>query len=278
MTRIAGSGVCPFGVRPESGGDGRMDSHIYDWPEYYDWTSTGLDRDVTYYVELAKQSGGPVLDLGCGTGRISLAIARAGIPVTGLDLSPAMLDRARKKSGEMKLDDRIEWVEGDMTSFDLKRKFPLIIIPYRSFLHLLTVRDQVEALKRIHAHLADDGLLAFNIFVPTVTDLASVDRDYQYRGTFPVPGTDHTVELYDYMEVDPFSQTVHIIRYMERYDGHGILLEKRKGFFRIRYIWPTELHHLLNLCGFRITARYGSFYRAPFDAGSTELIIEARKR
>lgn len=74
-----------------------MDFHTYDWPDYYDWTSTGLDHDITYYTELAKQQGGPVLELGCGTGRCTLAIAREGIPVVGLDLSEPMLKRAEKR-------------------------------------------------------------------------------------------------------------------------------------------------------------------------------------
>jgi SAM-dependent methyltransferase len=255
-----------------------MENHIYDWPDYYDWTSTGLDRDLTYYAELAKQTGGPVLDLGCGTGRVSLAIAKTGIPVTGLDLSAAMLARARRKAEEMGLSDRIEWVEGDMTRFDLGRKFPLVIIPYRSFLHLLTARDQVEALRRVRAHLTDDGLFAFNIFVPRVKDLYETDGKYAFRGSFPVPGTDQIVELYDHTEYDHFAQIAHVVRYMERYDAQGRQLEKIRAFFRVRYIWPTELNHLLTLCGFKVTARYGSFHRTPFDARSDELVIEAVKR
>jgi ubiquinone/menaquinone biosynthesis C-methylase UbiE len=255
-----------------------MEHHAYDWPDYYDWTSTGLDHDMTYYLELAKQFGGPVLELGCGTGRCTLSIARAGIPVVGLDLSTAMLNKARQKAKTMGLEGKIEWIEGDMSRFDLGRRFPLIIIPYRSFLHLLTVREQVETLKRVRRHLADDGLFAFNIFVPKIKDLYETDGTYSFRGSFPIPGTDETIELYDFTEYDHFTQIAHVIRYIERFDRQGRMLERIRTFFRLRYIYPSELNHLLNLCGFKVVNRYGTFYRTPFDARSEELIIEAVKR
>jgi SAM-dependent methyltransferase len=254
------------------------DRSLYDWPEYYDWTSTGLDRDVTYYSELAKQSGGPVLELGCGTGRCSLAIARLGIPVVGLDLSSSMLQRARQKAEEMGLTDHVRWIEADMTEFALNEQFPLIIIPYRSFLHLLSIREQLAALKRIREHLRDDGLLAFNIFVPHIRDFCELDGKYSFRGTFPVPGTNERVDLYDLTEFDHFNQVAHVIRYVERFDESGRSVDRIRTFFRLRYIFPTELFHLLTLCGFKIINRYGSFHRTPFDGRSKELIVEAVKR
>jgi ubiquinone/menaquinone biosynthesis C-methylase UbiE len=251
--------------------------NAYSLPEFYDWISTGLDGDITYYVGLAEQSGGPVLELGCGTGRCSLAIARSGIEVTGLDLSPEMLSRARKKAAEMGLANRVRWVEGNMSNFELGQHFPLIIIPYRSFLHLMTVREQLAALKAIRRHLEEDGLFAFNIFVPKVSDLVDQDRKTAYRGTYPVPGTDHFVEVYDWTEFDHFLQRAHIIRYMERFDGEGRFLERRRVRFSFRYIYPTELFHLLRLAGFQVTNHYGDFKGHPFNRNSSELIVEARK-
>lgn len=251
---------------------------MYDWPDYYDWTSTGLDHDVVYYVELAKRSGGPVLELGCGTGRCTLAIAREGIPVVGLDISAKMLERAQQKAQDFGLAHQVEWVEANMAQFDLDgRTFPLIIIPYRSFTHLLTVQDQLATLKRIHRHLTDDGLLAFNIFVPHLDQLIEIDGKYAFRGSFPVPGGLEEVEVYDYTELDSFHQTAYIIRYIEHFDGQGRSLARIKTDMRIRYTFPTELSHLLAVCGFKIEQRYGTFYRAPFDHRSEELIIEARK-
>lgn len=255
-----------------------MDHLTYDWPDYYDWTSPGLDYDISYYTELAKQSGGPVLELGCGTGRCTLPIALAGIPVVGLDANESMLNRARQKTRQINLKEKIKWVNGNMTNFDLKQKFPLIIIPYRSFLHLLTIRDQVHALNRICQHLTDDGIFAFNVFVPSVKHLYEMDNRYSYRGSFPVPGTAETVELIDFTEYDHFSQQASIIRYFERYSQSGQLIERIRTTFRLRYVYPAELSHLLALCGLKIRHRYGDFRRMPFDRHSQELVIEAVKR
>jgi ubiquinone/menaquinone biosynthesis C-methylase UbiE len=249
----------------------------YSLPEYYDWISTGLDGDIAYYVGLAEKSGGPVLELGCGTGLCSLAIARAGIEVTGLDLSPAMLDRARKKADEMGLSGRIRWVEGDMSRFDLGERFPLIIIPYRSFLHLMTVKEQLAALAAVRRHLEEDGLFAFNVFVPKVSDLVEQDRRMTYRGSFPVPGCDHSVDVYDWTEFDHFLQRARVVRHLERFDGEGRSLERRRTVFWFRYIYPAELFHLLRLAGFQVVRRYGDFRGRPFDRQSSELIVEAKK-
>lgn len=255
-----------------------MSHLVYDWPEYYDWTSTGLAGDVSYYVELAKEKGGPVLELGCGTGRCTLAIAKAGIPVVGVDLSESMLSRARQKAAEMGLQSQTEWVHANMVQLNLERTFPLIIIPYRSFLHLLTVRDQVETLKRIRRHLADDGWLALNLFVPKIDHLYELNGKISHRGVFPIPGTNEVVELYDYIEYDYFAQLAHVIRYMERFDEQGNSQERIRTSFQLRYIFPSELTHLFNLCGFKIVNRFGSFDRAPFGRESEELIVEAVKR
>lgn len=102
--------------------------------------------DVDFFVEAAKQSGGPVLEVGCGTGRILLPTARSGIPVTGLDLSEYMLDVCRQELEKepRKVQDRVSLIHGDMRNFSLGKKFPLITLPFRPFQHLLTVEDQIS--------------------------------------------------------------------------------------------------------------------------------------
>ncbi len=252
---------------------------MYEWPDYYDWTSIGLDHDVTYYVELAKKAGGPVLELGCGTGRCTLAIAREGIPVVGVDLSTAMLERAKDKAKNLGLSHQIEWIHADMSQLEIAdRFFPLVIIPYRSFAHLLTVNEQLNTLNRIQRCLTENGLLAFNIFVPHMDQLLEMDGKYSFRGTFPVPGTLEEVEVYDFTELDLFRQTAYVIRYLDHYDEHGKMLARIKTDMRIRYTFPTELCHLLERSGFKVENLYGTFYYTPFDHRSDELIVEARKK
>lgn len=249
---------------------------LYDWPEYYDWTSEGLANDVNYYTELAKRTGGPVLELGCGTGRVSLAIAREGIQVFGIDQSDSMLTQAKRKAMDLGLNGRVQWIQANMAEFKLDQKFPLIIIPYRSFLHLTTVREQILTLQRIRKHLLDQGLFAFNVFVPDPEEMA-MEGTQRFRGAFPIPGTGETVEIYDTTTFDHFHQLAYVQRYYERFSKEGVSLERIRTQMKFRYIYPTELEHLLTLCGFRIVKRYGTFSGEVFHAESKELIIEAKK-
>ncbi len=124
-------------------------------------------NDTPFYLALAMEAealGLAVIELGCGTGRVTLPIAREGIEVVGLDNAPAMLDIARRKASAEGLD--VSWIEADMRDFDLGRRFGLVIIPYRSFLHLLTDADQAACLAAVYRHLVPGGRLALNFFAP----------------------------------------------------------------------------------------------------------------
>lgn len=255
-------------------------SDLYDAADYYDWTSLGLDGDVAYYVNLARIKRGPVLELGCGTGRISLQIAKQGIEVVGVDRSHAMLARARKKAEEMELSGRVQWIEADITRFQLEssQQFPLIIIPYRTFLHLLKVEEQIATLKRVYDYLRPNGLFAMDLFVPDLVTMVEKDGRFDFRGSFPIPGTEHRVDVVDYVQYEHFYQQAYVTRYYERYDSKGVMVERLQKKFQFRYIYPTELIHLLQLSGFQVLHRYGSFRHTPFNQSSKELIIEARKR
>ncbi len=124
-------------------------------------------NDTRFYLGLARQASTrrhAVLELACGTGRITLPIARDGIEIVGLDNAPAMLDIARRKASAEDL--HVTWVEADMRDFDLGHRFGLVIIPYRSFLHLLTDDDQADCLAAVFRHLEPGGRLALNFFAP----------------------------------------------------------------------------------------------------------------
>ncbi|SFS99965.1 class I SAM-dependent methyltransferase [Marininema halotolerans] len=250
---------------------------MYQFPEYYDWTSDGLHGDENYYRSLAQACQGPVLELGSGTGRITLSIAQLGIKITGVDSEPLMVQAARKKGENVGLSDQCQWIEENMTTFELGEKFPLIIIPYRSFLHLTTERDQRAALDRIHQHLTDEGLLAFNIFVPHPEQLVEEDERFVSRGSYPIPGSKDIVEVTDFTRFSHFFQRGDIWRYYERLDETGRSLERIRTNFSLRYIYPVELGYLLHTAGFEITARWGGFQHEPFGPRSQELVVEARK-
>ena len=249
-------------------------SDMYRWTDYYDLTQQGVSGDVGFYLELARQAEGKVLDLACGTGRICIPLAQAGVDVTGLDLSAEMLERARRKAQESGVGDRLRLLQGDMRQFQLDQTFSLIMIPFRSFLHLLHIHEQMKALKCIRQHLAPGGKFAMNVFVPRIEHFVEESEKMSLRGTYRLE-TGEEVAMWDYTRFDHFQQLAEVTRIYERTDPDGVVTQRVKGRFTLRYIYPAELHHLLRLNGFKVVQRYGSFAKEPFDAKSTELVLVA---
>jgi SAM-dependent methyltransferase len=142
--------------------------------EFYDHVVPYRDRqDVAFFVEFARQAKGPVLELGCGTGRVLIPMARAGIEMVGLDNSPSMLAVCRKKVSRETVDvqARVQLVQADMGQFALGQEFRLVTIPFRAFQHLLTVDEQVSCLSSIHTHLVSGGCLVLDVFNPSLPRL-----------------------------------------------------------------------------------------------------------
>jgi ubiquinone/menaquinone biosynthesis C-methylase UbiE len=249
-------------------------SDMYRWAEYYDLTQRGVAGDIDFYLEMAKQAEGEILDLACGTGRIAIPLAEAGLKVTGLDLSAEMLKRAEQKAQERGVADRITFLQGDMRTFDLGKTFPLIMIPFRSFLHLLHIHEQMKALACVRKHLSPGGKFVMNVFVPKISHLYEESEKMSLRGTYRLDSGEE-IAMWDYTRYDHFQQLSEVTRTYERISPEGVVTEKVVGRFTLRYIFPAELHHLLRLNGFKVTQRYGSFAKTPFDASSTELIVVA---
>ncbi len=128
----------------------------------YDYYSAGLAGDVEFYVEQARRARSGVLEIGCGTGRILFPIAEAGIPVVGLDRSSDMLALAAARLEQLpaRVRRRVTLVQGDARRLSLDRRFKLVMVPYRAFMHLLTPADQRKALRSIRRHLEEGGRAA----------------------------------------------------------------------------------------------------------------------
>lgn len=248
--------------------------NMYHWADYYDLTQQGLAGDLAFYEEYAKAAKGEVLELGCGTGRVTIPLAKAGIDMTGLEISREMLEKAVTKAEEAGVIEHLSFIQGDMRQFSLGKKFGLIMIPYRSFLHLLHIQEQMKALRCIREHLQPGGKLVFNVFVPHIKHLYEESEKLTLRGMYPL-GDGQEVAMYDFTRYDYFQQVAEVTRSYERLDQNGKMQERVTGRFTLRYVFPTELHHLLRLAGFKVLERYGSFAKAPFDATSTEFIIVA---
>jgi SAM-dependent methyltransferase len=230
--------------------------------------------DVPFYVELAKEAaaaGQSVLELACGTGRISIPMAAAGVRVTGIDNSPAMLAVARGKSSG----DNPRWVEADMTSFELDERFGLALIPFRSFLHLLTVEDQKACLQRIHGHLLPGGRLALNFFNPDLVMMGGWLGDRR-RTRRLVEKRDDT-ERWETARYSTSGQTLDYEQVDEQLNDANAVISRVYRNMHLRYVYRYEMEHLLALTGFEVEALYGWFDRRPFTDASQEMVWVARR-
>jgi ubiquinone/menaquinone biosynthesis C-methylase UbiE len=251
--------------------------------EYYDYYSTGMEGDVAFYVEEAKKAGSPVLEIGCGTGRITFPIAQSGISIVGLDRSPSMLAVARRKlvSQEPETQVRVELVWGDMRDFSIDQQFNLIMIPFRAFMHLLTVEDQRQALTCIRAHLNDGGRLIFNLFDPRldiiVGHFGSHGTALKMDDEFIHPETGHRIIVWDTRQYDQEKQLLAQYFIFEELDEDGILVKKHYVPLNLRYVFRYEMQHLLELCGYQVEALYGNFDRCHFHYGGEQIWIASKK-
>ena len=250
----------------------------YDaWADVYDSIYSYVREDIPFYVEAARESKGPVLELGCGTGRVTIPIARAGVDIVGLDSSKAMLDVARRKVGDTASGGgALTLLHGDMRDFSLDSSFGLVIIPFRGFLSLLTVEDQTRALLNIRRHLAPGGKLIFNIFVPDLEMLVQEgDVPYHFRDVTD-PDTGARYVLWHQSSYDNHSQIISTRIIAEELDQQGTMVRRFYRDFQLRYVHRWEMFFLLKSSGFEVVDLYGGFDRSPFDETSTEMVWVVR--
>jgi SAM-dependent methyltransferase len=251
--------------------------------EFYDYVIPYRDReDVAFYVEAAQTHGGPVLEIGCGTGRVLIPTAQAGIDIVGMDASPQMLDICRKRVQQEPADVRqhvLDLVDADMRGFDLGRRFSLITVPFRPFQHLLTVEDQCTCLERIHQHLDDDGTLILDLFNPSLKIIGKDDicgKEIGDEPEFTMPDGRNVVRKHTFVSMDLLNQINHVqlIYYVTHPDGRE---ERLVHSFGMRYLFRFEAEHLLARCGFRVEHVYADYEKRPY--GSTypgDLIFVAK--
>jgi SAM-dependent methyltransferase len=272
------------------------DPHTYD-------IEANNDTGIAFYTALAQETGGPVLEVACGTGRVSIPIARLGFAVTGLDIVPGMLELARSKSAGLST----RWVEGDARAFDLGEQFQLIFVTGNAFQAFLTRADQEALLERVRAHLHHEGLFAFetrnprwarscnsiSVFAPsdgvllrsrnesTETlgrDLFAIletrDEEEDWQTYTDIRGRDVRIsktQVYDHV-----AQILHWTTYRRWREGE----QEQTKITRIavRYTFPQELAALLYYNGFTIIRQYGDWNLEPLTATSTSIISVCRKR
>ena len=252
-----------------------MSDAIFDRvAEFYDFEQKDFVRDIPFYLDYARECGGEVLELACGTGRILLPIARAGIKITGLDASGEMLNIARKKIDNA-IGNKVTLVKGDMKAFELSKRYSLIFIAFRSFQCLLTKEEQLSCLECVCEHLVDDGTFIIDLFAPRHDLLAQVNRSIDL-GKFYDEENDEYVTRRAEDKYDLARQTLHEDRFYEWTDKNGEC-HRRQWSFDLSYLFRYEAELLLEKCGFAVEQVYGDFDRSPYNYFSGEQVFVVRK-
>lgn len=237
--------------------------------------------DLPFYLDLARQTGGPVLELACGTGRVLLPIARQGIAIHGVGNSAPMLSALRNNLQREPKDVRelVSVVEGDMRTFRSNRRYPLVIIPFRPVQHLYTVEDQLAAFKTAAFHLEDEGILAFDVFFPRYdlihSGIGQEIHELEWRLESD-PGK--VVRRYFRKEsLDKINQNFTASFIFRTYQGGTVVHEEIEPLKMSYYTYP-HLRALFLLAGLEIVEEYGSFARTPLDNNAEQMIFLLRAR
>ena len=223
--------------------------------ELYDPWSASVTEDVGFYLEEARRSGGPVVELGVGTGRIAVPIAADGIRVIGVDSSRGMLDVCARRAAlaGVEVDLRV----GELRDPPVRERVPLVICPFRSYLHLQTDEERREALAAARTLLRPDGRLAFDVFTPAADDIEQTQDRWLERE----PG------IWERAVWDTERRTLTLSVRRENAEATTMTLA---------WIEPDEWGRLLEEAGFDLEASYGWFDRSPF-AGGEDTIFVARR-
>ena len=262
--------------------DARSFDEYGDIADLYDYVVPYRERaDVGFFVDAAVAAGGAVLEVGCGTGRVLIPTVRAGVEVTGLDLSRRMLAVCRQRLDREPeaVRARAHLVQADMRRFDIARRFALATMPFRPFQHLLNVDDQLTCLATIRAHLADGGTLIVDLFNPSLNFLADVriGEEGGEEPEFTMPDGRRVVRSFRVTAADRFNQVndTELIYQVTHSDGR---VERLVHAFQMRYVFRFEMEHLLARAGFRVEHLYSDFEKNAY--GHTypgELIFVARR-
>lgn len=219
----------------------------------YDRWNTSVVEDIDFYTEEARLSGGPVLELGVGTGRIAVPIARAGVPVIGVDSSAPMLDLCRERAREAGVAELVDLRLGDLREPPVAEKVPLTISPFRAFLHLLSNEERLLTLTRIRDLLKPDGRFVFDVFSPSSQDIAATHGRWIEREP----------EIFERADWDAAERRLTL----------RVRAPEGETSMDLAWLSQPEWNELLEQSGFSVEACYGWFDRSPYDGGADMVFL-----
>jgi SAM-dependent methyltransferase len=222
----------------------------------YDPWSLSVTEDIEFYVELARATPGPVVELAVGTGRIALPIAQAGVPVIGVDQSEGMLAVARERARELGVESRVDFRVGDLREPPITERVPLVICPFRSLLHMQDENEKLRALHAAHSILEPGGLLGFDVFAPGREDIDETDGVWLERE----PG------IFERADWDEGARTLTLT----------VMSGESTATMALHWLGAAEWLALVDQAGFELEATYGWFDRRPYS-GEEDMIFVARR-
>ncbi len=244
---------------------------------YYDAETAGYAIDLPAYAMLAERFGGPLLDVGCGTGRVAFAMARKGIAVTGIDTSQPMLERAQARAGREGIGPaQIEWRQADVTDLALDARFGLAIFAYNGFMHLLEQERQVAALKRLALHLKAGGGLAIDIANPVEMFRVEDTPGLVLERLFTDPETGQTVMQQSLASVNRATQVMSLTWIYDRIEPDGAIFRDLIPL-QLRYTMAAEMRLLLGQAGFSEIELCGDYDFSPYEEDSPRLFVIATR-
>lgn len=249
----------------------------YEDGRYYDQAYRRRRHDVRFYVDLARKSGGPVLELGVGTGRVALAIAGAGVDVVGIEPMAPMLERAAERLSRLPraTRDHVELRRGSLERLRLRRRFPLVIAPFNVWMHLYT-RQQIErGFATVRHHLEAKGRFVFDVLLPDPVSMARDPARCYRGGQVPHPRGGAKYRYGEYFSYDPMTQVETTIMDFEH------PTRKRESFctpLTQRQFFPAELEALLHYNGFAVESLTSDFEGKPITAATESQVVVSRLR
>lgn len=252
-------------------------THFDRFARFYDDDYREYDDDLGAILDLAEQQGGAVLEMGCGTGRVVLALAAAGYRVTGVDVSPALLDVARRKVAAAGLGDRVAWHQSDLLHVHLPAQaFALAVCVSNTLMHFTTPAAQVQVLRVACAALQPGGLLFLHLFNPDVARLIEIQGVQELADRWVDPESGSEVVKWSVRTVDFAEQLQETLFIYEEAFPSG---EVRRTVcpFTLRFLWRNEGELMLEAAGFTVEEVWGDFVGTPYDSMGEHLIFVARR-
>ncbi len=244
---------------------------------FYDVIYAHRTDDVEMWLDFADSVAGDILEIGCGTGRVTLPLTRAGFRVTGVDISALSLKKAAAKIAAAEVDDLATLVHGDMRTFDLPQKdFALTIIPINTFMHNLSTADQRATLDAVAAHLQPGGIIVVDLYHPHPPALLEADGRVEFAGHVTDTETGHTVQWFSARRLQLDEQIQQVTFFLDEIDDAGKLFRHTLDF-PMRYLHRFEMSLLLEGAGFSVDEILGDYDQSLFYAESPRMIFVARK-